>query len=165
MKNRGGFTLVEIVLVIVVAAIAFPPVVLLFTESVRGRANAQLMGTASRLAEDLMEEISTRKWDETSPSRGGRTSTPSPTLGPDTGEARASYDDIDDYAAITSQSPPRDAADNVMGGLSGYSRSVAVEYVDDSLSPAGGPTDHKRVTVTVSCGAGSVELTTIRSNY
>ena len=40
-----------------------------------------------------------------------------------------------------------------------------IEYVDDLLSPAAGPTDHKRITVTVSCAAGSVELVTVVSNY
>lgn len=165
MRPRSGFTLVEIILVVVVAAIAFPPLMMVFTETVRRRADANLMGTASRLAEDLMEEIRTRKWDETSPDGGGRTSSPSAVLGAEAGEARASYDDVDDFAAITNQSPPRDAVNTVMDGLSGYTRSVAVEYVDDALASAAGPTDHKKITVTVSCAAGGVELVTVVSNY
>ena len=165
MNRRYGFTLVEIILVVVIAAIAFPPIMMLFAETVRRSADANLMGKASRLAEDLMEEIRTRKWDETSPDGGGRTSTPSAVLGAETGEVRASYDDVDDFAAITNQSPPRDALNAVITECSGYSRSVAVEYVDDALAPASGPTDHKKVSVTVSCAAGKVELTTVVSNY
>ncbi len=165
MRRRSGFTLVEIILVVIVAAIAFPPIMMLFTEMVRRGADANLIGTASRLAEDLMEEIRTRKWDETSPDGGGRTSSPSAVLGAETGEARASYDDVDDFAAITNQSPPRDAVNALMEGFSGYARTVAVEYVDDGLAPAAGATDHKKITVTVSCAAGSVELVTVVSNY
>jgi MSHA pilin protein MshD len=165
VRDRRGFTLVEVILVVVVAAIAVPSIMMLFTESVRSGSDALLLGTASRLAEDLMEEIRTRKWDENSPDGGGTAPVRSGVLGPEAGEMRASYDDIDDFSAITEQTPPRDAVNAVMQEFSGYSRSVAVEYVNDALVPSSGPTDHKRVTVTVSCGAGRVDLVTIISNH
>ena len=170
MRGRVGFTLIEIVLVIVVAAVAIPSIMLLFSESVRGSAEVHQLGTASRLAQDLMEEIRTRRWDENSPDGGGWTSSPSATLGVvDAGETtRVRYDDVDDYAAIIGQSPPRDALDQVMSEYPGYARSVVVEYVDDAFLPPTDPTvltDHKRITVTVSFAGGEVSVVTVRSNY
>ena len=54
-----------------------------------------------------------------------------------------------------------------MSEFSGYTRSVTVEYVKETFVPPleGGPTDHKKITVTVSFDGGAVSLTTIRSNY
>ncbi len=170
MKRNKGFTLVELILIIVVVGIAMPPLALMFYEGMQRSADTNLTSTAAQLANSMMEEIKTRKWDEKTPDEGGKAE-PSLILGPDSdgpSETRPTYDDIDDYAEISNQSPPHDALDQPIPEFSGYTRSVEVEYVECSgvvFESAGEPSDHKQVTVTVSCAAGSVRLVTIFSNY
>ena len=166
MRDRRAFTLVELILIIVVAGIAIPPLALVFYEGVQKSSDTYLISTSSQLAQSLMEEIKARKWDENTPAEGGKSASYS-TPGADPSETRPTYDDIDDYDGI-SNSPPRDALDQPLPEFSGYTRSVEVEYVDCSgvvFVAAGGTSDHKRVTVTVSCAAGSVNLVSVFSNY
>ncbi len=169
MRGNGRFTLVELILIIVVVGIALPPLVFVFCEGLQKSNNTYLTSTAAQLANSMMEEIRTRKWDENTLDEGGKVVSPS-SIGTDPSETtRPTYDDIDDYAEISNQSPPHDALDQPIPEFSGYTRSVNVEYVECSgevFVTAGGPSsDHKRVTVTVSSAAGSVSLVSIFSNY
>ena len=60
------------------------------------------------------------------------------TLGLDTGEARrprSTYDDINDYQGWSSSGQMRDIDDNLIPGTEGYTRRVAMHYVDpDNLA-------------------------------
>ncbi len=170
MRNNGKFTLIELILIIVVVGIAMPPLAMMFYESLQRSSDTYLTSTSAQLANSLMEEIKTRKWDETTPDEGGKAVSYS-AIGIDApGETRPAYDDIDDYNAISNQSPPHDALDQTLSDFSSYTRSVDVEYVD-CIAEVFGPvvfpattSDHKRVTVTVSSSAGSIKLVSIFSN-
>lgn len=167
MRRDKGFSLIELVLIIVVVGIAMPPLMMVFSEGMRKRSDSDLISTSSQLAQDLMEEIKTRKWDKNTPDEGGK-ATPSTTLGQDGGETRVTYDDIDDYAEIMNQSPPHDALDQPLTEFSGYTRNVDVIYVElvgDQFVEAPDTSDHKQVTVTVTSHAGSVSVVAIMSNY
>ncbi len=63
----GGFTLIEVVLVIVVAAVALLPLSMLFANSSIRSGDAQNASVAVELAETRMEEITA---DKNSPARG-----------------------------------------------------------------------------------------------
>ena len=63
----GGFTLIEVVLVIVVAAVALLPLSMLFANSSIRSSDAQNASVAVQLAETRMEEITA---DKNSPARG-----------------------------------------------------------------------------------------------
>ncbi len=169
MRENKRFTLVELILIIVVVGIALPPLAFVFYEGLQKSTDTYLTSTAAQLANSMMEEIRTRKWDEKTPDEGGKAAEPYSVIGTDPSETtRPTYNDIDDYDHISNQSPPHDALDQPIPEFSGYTRSVDVEYVDcvgGVFVTAGGTSDHKQVTVTVSCAAGSVGLVSIFSNY
>jgi hypothetical protein len=101
----------------------------------------------SELGLALLEEISSLPFDD--PQGGGTT------LGPEFGEwvplgNRANLDDVDDYTVVTGNQPLQ-AKDGTLIALTGYTRSVSIDYVtaDEFNQTSGTPTDYKRITVSV----------------
>lgn len=85
--------------------------------------------------------------------------------GVDTGETRATFDDIDDYDGLSNPTPVN-AAGTAIAGYAGYSVAVSV------TSPAAGTLwngvpalDTKEIIVTVTVGADSYALTAYRVNH
>lgn len=170
--GKKGFTLIEIIMIIVVVSIAIPALLILVGGEAQRGIEPELRITATNVAQQLMDEIMTKCWDETAISGGACTGTVSYSdLGIDTGETAgtlSTYDDVDDYdagvPAVT------------VSGVS-YSRSVQVCYVPDSnlnkTSPCdkllGTGTNYKRIAVTVTAPStnwnSSVVLTTVMTNY
>jgi len=104
---------------------------------------------ASQLSNELMEEVRLRKWDEAALSKVPGYPAPSrSTLGADAGETstdKTTFDDIDDFDGW-SESPPQDPVGRPVSSITGFERTVTVEYVDSSLDASGSPTDYKLVT-------------------
>jgi len=162
LDNRG-FTMIELVLAIVVMAIALPPLMRLFSETAVTAAQVDRIPAAASLASELMEEIKSRKFDELSDKVNGNWST---TLGSDTGEGttKANFDDVDDFNGWT-QSFAAPFAD--------YSATVSVAYVSytdlntaltmPSPVPNNWTPSYKRIAVTISNAAlpGSFQLVTV----
>ncbi len=161
MRNKG-FTLIEVVLIIVVAAIAIPVLLVMMGEKARMGVKPEVHVTASNLAHELMEEIRSRRWDETP-------ALPTTPLGPEgMGESKTqcstganTYDDIDDYNGYSETC--------TWAGVQ-YTRSVEVCYVPDlnlnDTASCNAITDYKRVRVIVSSAqAGGVELITLMTNH
>ena len=161
LTSKRGFTLIEIIMIIVVVSIAIPALLILVGGEAGRGVESEIRVTATNVAKQLMEEIRSKRWDENSPIPPGTAST----LGIDAGETAgdlSTYDDIDDYIA---------GAPDVSVGDVTYSRNVAVSYVNsDALNTTvAGPTDYKRIQITVTAPAtnwnSSVVLTTVMSNY
>jgi MSHA pilin protein MshD len=165
--NDRGFTFIEIIMVIVVLGIIMPGVMLYFIQGVSGSAAAQRRTTAILLAEGLMEEIKSKRWDETAAGINSTCTDASVMMGAD-GETRADYDDIDDFNGI-SNTPPQDSQGAVMANYPGFSQQVAVSYASaaDLDSAAGGPTCYKRIAVTITdtSGGGAITLVTLKTAY
>ncbi len=102
-------------------------------------------GRAQLLALGLMSEILAQYYEEPddTPVFGRE--------GAESGSDRGDYDDVDDYHDWTS-SPPETKDGTGMGQLTGWERSVTVEYVqpEDPTTTSGTDTGVKRITVTVS---------------
>ena len=83
--------------------------------------------------------------------------------GPEPGEGRAAYDDIDDYNGLV-DAPPVDSTGAPIPGYAGYSVAVAVT---NPAAPWNGvpAADTKQIVVTVSLGVESYALTAYRVNY
>lgn len=157
---RRGMTLVELVLAIVVIAVAVLPTIGLFTTIIRPYFQAEAIDRCDSLARDLMEEILAKRFDELF-STGWMWST----LGPDTTPVNevgdiSKYDDVDDYY---------DFNQTLTGAYAGYTRTVAVNYVQgrwDDLSPddVGEETaqeyPYKKIQVTVTGPYGSETVLT-----
>ena len=110
---------------------------------------------AANLAIELTEEIATKRW--TSPVLGDPDS-----IGPDLGETRSTYDDVDDFDTW-SASPPMLSTGISNTALTGWVRRVHVDhvFVSDASTVSGTYTGLKRVTVIVL--KGEVELARIES--
>ncbi len=153
-----GMTLVEVMLALTVMTTGMLGTLSLFSAGLNAVLKNRAKLTAVVLAQDLLEEILIKAWQDPV--------TPGEPLGPDDSESRpgatpdAVFDDMDDYHNFN-ESPPTTVEGNPMNGttaLSGqtlpdyssYRRSVVVEYVNDDLSTStASQTDYKRITVTV----------------
>lgn len=173
--SLAGFTLIELVTTIVVLGLAIP-VLLTSWANVAWRANrSEVMADATYYAQQLMEEIKSKRFDENE----ALPWTSSASFGVDTGESSASkatFDDIDDFSGAT------DA--NVTAPASGYTRSASIDYVrlnGSNWTTCGatvcnstadctlcGSCCYKRIRVSVSRADNAVSnlsLTTIMSGY
>jgi len=169
MKGEKGFTLIELILVITVLGVALSGLMLYFIQGVGTSHESQQRTVAVILAQDLMEEIHSKCWDETeaavSPCAGTVTAS---AVGPDGGETRSSYDDADDFNGLNN-SPPKDSQGADMTGFSGYTQQAAVCYVDSAdlnACKGSGTSDYKKIVVDIQYGGGeTTELVTVVANY
>ncbi len=119
--------------------------------------NDRWRGTA--LARQLLDEI--RQTSYADPSGTG-------TFGPESGETRSTYDDVDDYNGI-SENPPTDRSGAAIAGYTGWKRTVVVAYVSPTAvsgSTVGSDQGIKRITVTVTSPRGVITtLVALRSAY
>lgn len=169
IENHKGFTLIELLVVITILGIVGGALALPLIQGMGSAYQAEQRLIALLLAQSLLEEIHSKCWDETE-------ATPSPctgkvfpsSLGPDPGETRATFDDVDDFEGWTA-SPPQDARGTPLLQYAGYTRQVSVCYVDpgdlDTCLPTG-TSSYKRIQVTVTSPQGeSVTLTSLETTW
>ncbi len=141
---RYGFTLIEATMAIVIVSVMLVTALHTFGSLARGRQIVSNRYSASGLASQLMSEILQNRYDEPNETFafGPETS--------ETGETRANFDDVDDYHGW-SASPPQEMDGTVISGLTGWQRSVTVEYVnhDNPDTTVGTDLGLKRITVSV----------------
>ena len=160
-KRKNGFSLVEIIVLLVVVSIAAAPMTALLCQTLSDRAHAGMQIMATSLAQGVMEEILSKAYEDPDGSAGS--------FGTEEG-SRINYDDVDDYDGLD-DAPPRDSQGNALTSFSGFRARVAVENVTatspDGTAQSDGSTDFKRVTVAVSWNSGSklVRLKGLRSNF
>lgn len=176
-KNNKGMTMVELMMAVAIILLVVIPLTKVLLKSLQGAMSFGDANKAVQLAQDLMEEIKQKKWDENEPAGGGQTPTASYSAigrdgaetNPDTTGANGAkigggvpanaWDDIDDYNGLI-EKPARDSQNNIIPmqmkeGLpyNKFSREVRVAYVNvpdgGNISLAGGTTDYKQITVWV----------------
>ena len=131
--RERGVTLIELVISIVVVAIAVSGVLGLLSRTAGHSADAMIVAQAVSIAEAYLEEISLKAFDDPD--------------GVDGEGARASFDDIDDYAGLV-DAGARDQFGNPIAGLGGYTVTVAV--TPSAALTGVGAGDAARIDVTVS---------------
>ncbi|MBU1086278.1 MAG: hypothetical protein KKD05_02030 [Candidatus Omnitrophica bacterium] len=136
---------------VMILAMALIPLLSQFYIGFQGNINAELVTQAADLADDLMEEIKGRRFDENKfPDEPVNLSS----IGPDFGENpnnRSTFDDIDDYNNW-SKHPPQSLDGLVLTDFKDFTRSVSVKYVrinNNTWEPSGSPTYYKAITVSV----------------
>lgn len=95
-----GFSLVEIIITIVVISIALTAAIAGWGNLAKHSADVMWQTRVSYLGQAYLEEILSRRFDENTPFGGGDCATGCTTVGgfgSDTGENRATFDDVDDY--------------------------------------------------------------------
>jgi MSHA pilin protein MshD len=146
-----GFSLPELILLIVVMAIALTGILLVFNTAVVGSVNPVVNKQAIAIAESLMDEILLMPFNNPT---GGFS-------GAATQANRAQFDDVGDYNNFATTGIFT-IDGTAIAGLAAY--SVAVTVVPTALSTVPS-TDSKLITVTVTGPGSGVALQGYKLNY
>ena len=112
LKRASGMTLIELVMSIVIIAIAVGGVLGLLAQTSGHSADAMIISQAVSIGEAYAEEIGLQSFDDPDGSDGEA--------------ARADFDDVDDYDGLV-DAGARDQFGNALPGLSAYTVSVNVQ--------------------------------------
>lgn len=127
MKNRA-FTYIEVLLSVAILGFVLIPLLSQFYTGFQGNIVAELVTQSIDLADDLMEEIKSKRFDENElPAEPVDPAA----MGIDDGEIsndRGTFDDVDDYNNWQ-QSPPQSIDGTALNNFSAFGRSVFVEYI------------------------------------
>ncbi len=153
MRRQSAFTLIEIIVTIVILAVASTALLSVFTSMVRGSADPVVQQQATTIAEAYLEEILLRAFNDP---QGGETGT-------DEGEAgRADYDDVKDYRSLAA-GPAADQLGNPVAALAAYTVTVTITNAALGGLPLA---DSLRVDVNVNHPAiGNIQLSGFRTRY
>ena len=162
MKKKKGYTLVEIMIAMVVLVLGLIPLVKLIGDSLVATSDLGSRSVANELAQDLLEEIKQRKWDENAGVDGFTTTLSAIGLDGETATDKTTFDDIDDYNALQGtnvEKPPKDASNTAMPQYSKFTRSVRVRYMrydapTQTFVVDAGVQNYKQIEVTVSWSSG-----------
>jgi MSHA pilin protein MshD len=153
--RRAGFSAIEVLVGIVVLAIVLPALLTGLYDLEARSGDARLRTIAGELAQDLLDEITSKAFEDPDLPEGS--------FGTEEG-TRAAWDDVDDYDGFV-QSPPTDAAGTAIGP-STYTRTVTVANVSEGALDtvvADGQSPVKRITISVEwSGATPVTLTVLK---
>ncbi len=155
-QRENGFTLIEIVLIIVLVGLMMSAMTRLYVTNIGHSHEPLIRQKALSVANALMDEMIHKAWDDNTPIGGGCVSTgsghcPGGPLAAGSGNEetdRADYDDIDDYNLIRDQSPPQDSAGQDMAEYAGFSVSVFVDQDSDWLGIPAADVKRLRLQVT-----------------
>lgn len=151
-RKQSGATLVEMVVSIVIMSISVTAVMMVVTEVGRHSADPMRRTQAAAIADAYMDEILAQSLRDPDSAETG---------GAETGEVRATFDDVFDYHGLIDSSGARDQTGTLISGLEGYNVSVTVNATTLGGYPA------QRVDVRVGIdgdAAFSVPLTGYRLN-
>jgi MSHA pilin protein MshD len=182
-KRLQGFTLLELVIGLVVFAIALSLFTSLLVPQARQSAEPILQVRSAELAQSLLNEISSKAFDEFSSRVGGSARcndgvtacSTAGQLGPDNAETRTTYNDVDDYhnLNIIENALGQDISVNGQSLYAGFSLTVRVVYdddmngIDDALTTSSAYVGNtKLIEVTVNTPKGDeLVFSTFRRNY
>jgi type II secretory pathway pseudopilin PulG len=160
--SRGGFTLAEAMIAVMVLGLAAASVLLPFMGGAAVRSEGVNRTLAARLASDLMEQILLLPFHDPD----GEASDYS--LGPESGEAvPAGFDNLDDYNGYSEiQGQVKDATGAVFANsdlrYANFSRNVTCEYVYVPPQPAEtDPAKCEFIRITVQVDYSGVPMATI----
>jgi hypothetical protein len=155
-RPRGaqtGVTLAEVLIAGFILTLVVTALLPLFLHGMRVSKNSVHAKVSTQLAEELLEEVRLRRWDELTPTPpravGGFG-----VVGTDDGEDPAdkrTFDDVDDFNGWR-EAPPTDPVMRPLPGFEDYHRSVAVGFF--SVAGATVPANAKQLTV---CAGWSTE--------
>lgn len=188
-RTQSGFTLIELVAGITAFSIVITIIVSLVVPQGARSAQPLFQVRATELAQGLLNEITAKAFDDNSNFSGGGLrcsevnasfSVPSCTapenLGPEVGEGRDDFDDVDDYnglvlndsTGITNSLGEQIIDAQTMQNLySGFSVGIVVFYDSDFNGVSDGAISNRkliRVIVTPPTG-GNIVFTTYKSNF
>jgi MSHA pilin protein MshD len=160
---HGGVTLVEMVVVIVILAIALTTITQMVSQATVQGAFTYDETMAIELGQSYVSEIMGRRYDENSPLGGvppcGAPSAAACSTSFNDGESRANYDDVDDYDGLD-ELPQRVDGSGGVEARGGYENFRVAVSVSQATSTA------KRITVTVTQpNSESIDFTVYKTNF
>lgn len=170
-----GFTLIEVIVVIVVLAIALTGVTLVIHRAVIQSPEGLVQTRAMELAQAYLDEILTKRFDENTGQGGvprcnstdnGALSCTASIPTPDPGEtSRLLYDDVDDYDGLNEQPPISIISGSASTLYDDYRVQVSVAYAGTEIGLANNQMA-KRITVMVTTPLGNmIPVSAYRVNY
>lgn len=166
-RRHGGFSFVELIAAIAIMAVVSVSLFSSLSFALAHQSDGIWQAKTTLLAESYLAMIAPRRFDETTPLGGVPICNPCSTVFDD-GEARALYDDIDDFHGIDDQ-PPLDEQGAPLIGFDSYRVQVQVRYPDSSeqtLLGLGQADQAKVVVVTVTPpGQSPQAFTVVRTNF
>lgn len=115
-----GLTLIEMVVVIVVLGVAIPPLLTMWADVAWRSSRAEALGDVSFYAQELMEEIKTKSYDEKSSAPWTNSAGFGAVSDGENAGNKTTFDDVDDFMGATDPA--------VTTPASGYTRAASVEY-------------------------------------
>lgn len=169
-----GFSLVEVVITIVVIGIALLAAVGSWSNIASNSADVLWQTKVSYLGQAYLEEVLSQPFDENTPLGGGPCAPAcSAVLGPEAGETRTTFDDVDDFNNLNE--PATGLFLQIVGGAPvqayvGYGVAVTVTYAGQAIFGAGADNQLvKQVVVTVTppgnTGQGPVAFSGLKGNF
>jgi len=149
-KNINGYSLIELIITIVITSIVMVIFFSIFAPNQRNSVSPLFQVKATELGQAYLEEISLKRFDESSPIGNGLRCDENPSIACgiiSTEEAnRNLYDDVDDYNNL-SDKPPKDAFENVRPGFNNFTVNVSVSYAGSDFGLSN--SQLKKIQVTV----------------
>ncbi len=181
-RTIKGFSLIELIIGIVVLGIAMALITRVLSPQAERSIDPIFQVRAAELAQGMMEEISSKAFDESNTlalgnSRCGEvnigatactTLNTCPTGNAELGESRLSYDDVDDYNCLNQSNLAIESGrGESLSIYSGFSLAVTVGYDDDMDGvTVNTPGNVKLITVTVTTPNNEqMAFSTYRFNY
>lgn len=148
-RTRGGFTLLEATLAVVIVAFGFLATMELFASCTAENRRAAQMTTAQMLATSIQELTTGLAFKDPYYATAG--------IAVEAGETRATYNDVDDFDGFTA-CPPVDATRNPIAELSQYTQTVQVMAIDPNRPGANYDTVNPEIQKTTYTGAVRVRV-------
>lgn len=174
-KNQRGFTLIELIVGIVVLTLSLSIMSTLIAPAEEKSADNVLQIKASELAQSLMNDITSRAFDDNSDMSGGRVRCGEPAGGDndcttvigveadEDEDDRNTFDDVDDFNGFTDR--VNSTGGDIDGGYAQFDIEVNVIYAGTELGLSDN-TLAKRITVTVTTPLGTaIEFASYKANY
>lgn len=117
LKRQSGATLIELIVSMVIISISVTAIMMVVVNTTRNSADPMIRVQATSIADAYLEEILSQSLLDPS---GGDVG------GPEAGEVRATFDDVNDYAGLNDASGALDQQGNPISGLEGYNVTVSV---------------------------------------
>lgn len=191
-QSQSGFTLIELIVGIVVFSVALVMLVSVIMPQTRKGIDPIWQVRAVTLGQSLLNEVSSKAFDENSITNRGRQAcnagtacSDSSSLGPDLGESRNNFDDIDDFhGLVVNGSEIANASQTTLSAATatlfqGFQAQIVVFYdanydgindddidQDDSVDTGTLVGNQKRIEVTVITPEGErIVFSTYRNNF
>ena len=171
LVKQTGFSLVELIVMIVVLSVALTGVTIAINETVKQSPKPLVQTRAMELAQTYLDEILAKRFDEFSGQGGiprcdstdNAAQTCSNSMGNEEGGNRQLFDDVDDFNNLDN-SPPINATGSALPIYSDYRVQVSVNYAGGDIGLAN--RGAKRITINVTTPLGNtIPVSAYRVNF